>query len=75
MADTEMDVDPPAMSTSKAVDKADAKKRFEVKKVRALSLDPQEHLLTDALDGTSGTLSHSGLGVCRELAPLSRVAY
>lgn len=40
MADTEMDVDPPATSTGKTVDKGDAKKRFEVKKVRALYLDP-----------------------------------
>lgn len=75
MADTEMDVDPPAMSTSKAVDKADAKKRFEVKKVRALCLDPHEHFLIDVLDGTSGTLSHSGLGVCRESVPSSCAAY
>lgn len=47
MADTEMDVDPPATSTGKAVDKGDAKKRFEVKKVRALSLDSRRHLFTD----------------------------
>ncbi|EPS93304.1 hypothetical protein FOMPIDRAFT_1026580 [Fomitopsis schrenkii] len=38
MADTEMDVDPPATSTGKAVDKGDAKKRFEVKKWNAVSL-------------------------------------
>ena len=45
----EMDVDVPAPSAGKAVDRSDAKKRFEVKKVRALSPDPKEHLITDTL--------------------------
>lgn len=49
MADNEMDVDVPAPSAGKAVDRSDAKKRFEVKKVRALSPGPKEHLVTDTL--------------------------
>ena len=67
MADADMDVDPPATSTGKVVDKGDAKKRFEVKKVRTMSLGLmgllRPPIMTALISDYSGTLLRSGLGV------------
>ena len=57
MAD--MDIDPPAPSSSKKTDKDSGKKRFEVKKVCGLS--PFASVCTNVV--VSGMLFHYGHGV------------